>query len=331
MPHVIIGHSLEATEPGTMKPNLIMIAFAGLTTAALAQTPALQMGAIYQCAPTRVLKLISCNADMCEAQIYAGGQPAQRVQPTRQNLTALLATCHVQTPQEAQTAARASSQASAQGDPNGFKIGDTVQINTAFGWVEGRILAINGNNYRVHAQTGVDVTKTYPAELHRTGPFNDRDHAAGLYDLHDRVQVYFEGKWIDSEVLTILGMEYQVKLPGNRAVWAKPENLRYVGAQLKPTGTPAGTPPKPGLVSCAGKFEGRYANSGLGNMTIIFRAGKATLADPTGGGEEVECWTGGGKIYLHKPGDLASQDMPLDINNDGTLDTPFGEIKKKGN
>ncbi|HSR08711.1 MAG TPA: hypothetical protein VLM42_16295 [Bryobacteraceae bacterium] len=312
-----------------MKPNILVTTFAALTTVALAQTPVLQMGAMYQCAPTQVLKLFSCNADTCDVQIYAGGQPAQRLQPNRQKLTALLAPCHVQTPQEAQTAARAAS----QGDPNGFKIGDTVQINTAFGWIEGRILAINGNDYRVHAQSGVDVTKTYPAELHRTGPLNDHDHASGLYDLHDRVQVNFEGRWIDSEVLTILGMEYQVKLPGNRAVWAKPENLRYVGAPLKPAAPAAGTPPKPGLVSCAGKFEGRYSNtSGFGNMTIIFRSGKATLADPTGsGGEVMECWTGGGKIYLHKPGDPASEDMPLDINNDGTLDTPFGEIKKKGN
>jgi len=311
-----------------MKTNTLAIAFTAATAAALAQTPALQMGATYQCAPTQVLKLLSCGADTCDVQIYAGGQPAQRLQPNRQKLTALLAPCHVQTPQEAQAIARVAN----QGDPNGFKVGDTVQVITGFGWTPGRILAIAGNNYRVHTETGVDVTKTYPAEVRRTGPPNDHDHAAGIYELHDRVQVNFEGRWIDSEVLTIMGMDYQVKLPGNRAVWAKPENLRYVGAQLKPTGLAPGTPPKPGLVSCAGKFEGRYSNtSGFGNMTIIFRSGKATLADPTGGGEEVECWTGGGKIYLHKPGDPAGQDMPLDINNDGTLDTPFGEIKKKGN
>jgi len=311
-----------------MKTNTLAIAFTAATAAALAQTPALQMGATYQCAPTQVLKLLSCGADTCDVQIYAGGQPAQRLQPNRQKLTALLAPCHVQTPQEAQAIARSANQP----DANGFKVGDTVQVNTGFGWMDGRVLAINGNNYRVHTQNGIDVTKTYPAEVHRTGPPNDHDHAAGIYELHDRVQVNFEGRWIDSEVLTIMGMDYQVKLPGNRTVWAKPENLRYVGAQLKPTGLAPGTPPKPGLVSCAGKFEGRYSNtSGFGNMTIIFRSGKATLADPTGGGEEVECWTGGGKIYLHKPGDPAGQDMPLDINNDGTLDTPFGEIKKKGN
>lgn len=310
-----------------MKPNILVTTFAALSSAALAQTPALQMGAMYQCAPTQVLKLLSCNADTCDVQIFAGGQPAQRLQPNRQKLTALLAPCHVQTPQEAQAIARAAN----QGDPNGFKVGDTVQVITGFGWTPGRILAIAGNNYRVHTETGVDVTKTYPAELHRTGPLNEHDHAVGLYDIHDRVQVNVEGRWIDSEVLVAQGMEYQVKLPGNRVAWAKPENLRYVGAQLKPAGPAAGTPPRPGLVSCAGKFEGRYANSGLGNMTIIFRSGKATLADPTGGGEEMECWTGGGKIYIHKPGGPASEDMPLDINNDGTLDTPFGEIKKKGN
>jgi hypothetical protein len=36
------------------------------------------------------------------------------------------------------------------------------------------------------------------------------------------------------------------------------------------------------------------------------------------------------KIYLHKPGESAENDVPIDINNDGTLETPFGEIKKKG-
>ncbi len=109
-----------------MKPNTLLVAFAAATTAALAQTPALQMGAMYQCAPTQVLKLLSCSADTCDVQIYVGGQPAQRVQPNRQKLTALLAPCHVQTPQEAQAIARAAN----QGDPNGFKVGDTVRINT---------------------------------------------------------------------------------------------------------------------------------------------------------------------------------------------------------
>ena len=309
-----------------MKTNTLFIASV-FAASALAQTPALQIGAMYQCSPAQVLKVLSCKADTCEAQLYAGGQPAQRVQPPRQQLAALLAPCHVQTLQEAQAIVRAAS----QGEPNGFQIGDTVQINTAFGWGEGRIVSITGNNYRVNFQ-GIEVTKTYPAELHRIGPLTPGDRAAGLYELHDRVQVNFEGRWIDSEVLTILGMEYQVKVPGNRVTWAKPENLRYVGAQLKPAAPAAGTAPKPGLASCAGKFEGRYSNAGgFASMTIIFRSGKATLTDPSGGGEEVECWTGGGKIYLHKTGDPADQAMPIDINNDGTLDTPFGEIKKKGN
>ena len=49
-----------------------------------------------------------------------------------------------------------------------------------------------------------------------------------------------------------------------------------------------------------------------------------------GSNEEVfECWTDGGKILLHQPG-KDNLDMPIDINDDGTLQTPLGEIKKKG-
>lgn len=224
----------------------------------------------------------------------------------------------------------AQTPADAQADVNGFKIGDTVKINTAFGWLDARILSRNGNYYRVHAQTGADADKPYPSELRRIGPLTSRDRAVGIYELHDRVQVNFEGRWVDSEVLTTAGMEYQVSLPGNRMVWAKPENLRFVGPPQKPAAPAAGTPPKPGLTSCAGKIEGRYASSGLvGSLTITFRSGKATVAAPTGE-ENYECWMGGGKIYLHTAGEPADQDMPIDINDDGTLQTPLGDIKKKG-
>ena len=43
------------------------------------------------------------------------------------------------------------------------------------------------------------------------------------------------------------------------------------------------------------------------------------------------CLMGGGRVFLHKAGEPASQDMPLDINDDGTLQSPFGELKRKGN
>jgi hypothetical protein len=128
-----------------------------------------------------------------------------------------------------------------------------------------------------------------------------------------------------------MGQEYQVKLAGNRETWAGPENLRYAGAAAAAPAAQGGVPPKPGMTSCAGKIEGRYSNSGgLGSLTIVFRSGKATLADPSGQGEVLECWMSGDKIILHKPGQ-SNLDMPISINNDGTLDTPMGEIRKKGN
>ena len=88
-------------------------------------------------------------------------------------------------------------------------------------------------------------------------------------------------------------------------------------------------PPRPGLTSCAGKIKGRYSSSaGLGGLTIEFRSGKATLKGPLVDDEVVDCWTTGTKIVLHNPKE--ADDLELDINKDGSIDTPFGEIKKKG-
>ena len=33
---------------------------------------------------------------------------------------------------------------------------------------------------------------------------------------------------------------------------------------------------------------------------------------------------------LAQPGQNSEMDLPLDLNKDGTIDTPFGEVKKKG-
>jgi len=97
------------------------------------------------------------------------------------------------------------------------------------------------------------------------------------------------------------------------------------------TASKPGAPPKPGLVSCAGKFEGRYATTGsaMGSFTIVFRSGKATMIDSGSNEEHFDCWTGGGKILLHQPG-RDNMDMPIDVNDDGSLQTPIGEIRKKG-
>ena len=227
--------------------------------------------------------------------------------------------------------AAAQARGAAPADVNGFKVGDTVQVDTAFGWGDAQIVSAVGNEYKVRV-AGTVVSKTYPTELHRKGPFTDRDHAVGLYDLHDRVQVNFEGRWIDGEVITTRALEYQVQIPGNRTVWASGANIRFVAAKAAPAAAKGGVPPKAGFTSCAGKVEGRYASTGgFGNFQVTFRAGKATIGSGFGDDEVMECWMAGDKIILHKPGDSAAMDMPIDVNLDGSLQTPLGEIKKKGN
>jgi hypothetical protein len=135
----------------------------------------------------------------------------------------------------------------------------------------------------------------------------------------DTLEVFLFGEWTKSELLAIDRNQYNVRLPDGAKYWMPAAKVRRA---VPPT--PAGQPPKPGLTSCAGKIDGKYSSSS-GFPSIVFRSGKASVQDD----EAVECWTGGGKIYLHTPGTRAEQDFVMGINNDGTLDTPVGEIKKK--
>ncbi|HEX3572621.1 MAG TPA: hypothetical protein VHU44_17515 [Acidobacteriaceae bacterium] len=211
-----------------------------------------------------------------------------------------------------------------------FKVGDKVQVSTPWGWVEGTVNKVNGNSYFIHSAAG-DMWKSYPDEVRGTGPQTAQDRANGHYQLHDRVKVNIQGQWEDGEIITGLGGDYQVKLANNREAWANPSQLRFVGPAMAPAAAKGGQPPAPGMTPCGNKLQGRYSSStGFATFTVIFNSGKATITDPSGQGEVMECWTSGSKVLLHKPG-ASNEDMPIDINNDGTLDTPLGEIRKKGN
>jgi hypothetical protein len=223
-----------------------------------------------------------------------------------------------------------SGSSAAQMVSTGIKIGDAVEVVTGFGWTPARVIAINGSSYRVLVQ-GHELSKDYPTEVRRIGGATAQDHANGQYRMGDAVQVDFQGRWIDSKIVTEMGMEYQVELPGSRTAWVSPQNLRPAAAASAAAAPKAGGPPASGMTSCAGKIEGRYATTGnFGSFTITFRSGRATMTDVGGNDEVFECWMTGEKLLLHQPG-RSNLDMPIDINNDGTLQTPLGEIKKKGN
>ncbi len=228
-------------------------------------------------------------------------------------------------------AAQAGSGRGGQVDANGFKVGDIVEIDTAFGWIDAQIVGMAGFTYQVRGPQGIVVSKRYPAELHRKGRFTDRDHEVGLYDLKDRVQVNMKGEgWVDGVVITRQGVEYEVQLAGNRTASATGPQIRYVGPPPAASTAKPGAPPKPGFTPCAGTLEGRWAPSnGMAGLSMEIRAGKATLSGPMNEPETFECWTLGAKILLRTPG-KPDEDMPMDINKDGTIETPLGELKKKG-
>jgi len=134
----------------------------------------------------------------------------------------------------------------------------------------------------------------------------------------DTLEAFLFGEWTKSELVAIDGTQYNVRLPDGATYWMPAAQIRRAVASI------AGQAPKPGLTSCAGKIDGTYL-SPSGFPSIVFHSGKASVQ----GGDDVECWTGSGKIYLHTAGAPADQDFVMGINSNGTLDTPLGEMKKK--
>lgn len=46
---------------------------------------------------------------------------------------------------------------------------------------------------------------------------------------------------------------------------------------------------------------------------------------------DLDCLLGEGKVFLYRAGSFTPFNEPMEINNDGTLQTELGAIKKMGN
>ncbi|HEY2845680.1 MAG TPA: hypothetical protein VGJ09_18615, partial [Bryobacteraceae bacterium] len=84
-----------------MRTHRFAVPFLTLAGCAMlaAQTPALKLDAVYECAGGLSFKVISCagagNADMCDVQSYAQGQPNQRGKSTHLQVMTLVPLCHL--------------------------------------------------------------------------------------------------------------------------------------------------------------------------------------------------------------------------------------------
>jgi hypothetical protein len=332
---------------------------------ALAQTPTLQMNVVYVCTDGQSFKVFSCNdaTGACDYQNYKKGQAFQRGEALRVQQNALLpAKCHAQTPAEAQadphrgeippapSPFKAGAAAGGNGvgtamasqsetRSGGFKVGDTVRV-LIDGWQEGTVIEVHGRSYSVRLPSGINALKMWPYEIHRLGKLTAEDHAAGQYDLHDRVQVLVNGKWMEGEIRGQNNVNmYDIKVPGvdtgfgSDIVNTTADNIRMSNKPAPPPSAQraAGQAPKPGLVSCASKYEGRWDHvSGMGGMKVVFRSGKATITEGLGGEMPFDCFTGDGKVVFYPAGSFTAFSYDFDINDDGTLQTPLGAIKKMG-
>ncbi len=242
---------------------LKILLFAAPMASVLAQTTAFKMNVVYVCQPPYSLKFLSCAGtkpnDLCDVQSFTNGQPFQRGKSTYQQVMTLLPKCHLQTPAEAQADARSAAApvpnpvaANQNGPgPGGFKVGDTVRV-LIDGWQEAKVTQVHGRSYVVHLPNGIDVSKLWPMEVRRVGKLTPEDHAVGQYDLHDRVQVLVNGKWMDGEIRGQNLNMYAIKVPGvdtgfgSDTVDTTPENIRMstTAAPPLPPNAPPAKPPR---------------------------------------------------------------------------------------
>jgi hypothetical protein len=320
-------------------PTLKNLIFA-IPAAVLAQTADLKMGAVYQCpAVQATMQVFSCTGtgpnDTCDVQTAPQGRPAMRGKSTRPQVMALFTLCQLPAGARGGPGVPAPGQAGA----GGFKVGDQVRV-LASGWQEATILQIRGRSYYVRLSNGIEVSKDWPTEVRRLGALTAGDHAAGQYDAHDRVQVNINGRWAEGTIQGQRGNMYEVKVPGYHGdfdtdlVSTTPENIRMstTPAPPPPAQRAAGQPPKPGYVSCVGKYEGRWeSTTGQAGNQVIFRSGKVTVTEAFQRVPDLDCFIGEGKVSLYKVGSFTPFTQPMEINNDGTLQTELGAIKKMGN
>jgi hypothetical protein len=293
-----------------------------------------ELNTSYQCPGEVSFKVISCagpnSTDQCLMNTIVAGSTI-RSESSRGDIAALMSRCRVQSALETQSANRGGNVTELVKDANGFRIGEVVQVDNGKGWTNGRIVAINGNDYRVSMPDRTEVIKIYPVEVRRLGALTERDRALGLFNLQEKVQVLADGKEEVGVIIAMKGMDYQVQFAPGRTVWANGRILLL--APNAPTTAAVSTnrpdPPRAGLTSCSGKVEGQYVviDNETGDPRIDFAGGKA-LMRVAGNDEALECWMEGDKIYLHRPGSTTDRDALVEVLPNGALKTSAGELRK---
>lgn len=125
----------------------------------------------------------------------------------------------------------------------GINPDDTVTVATGQGFVLAVVTGRQEHDFKVRIINGPEVIKQYPAEVRRRGRTTAYDRDNGIYDNEDRVQVLYEGKWIDSRVIQSMGMEYQVELPATSP--PGPSRSRCASSAKRPEGRGEGRAASP--------------------------------------------------------------------------------------
>jgi hypothetical protein len=281
-----------------------LLAIAAGLASAPAQ-PAFQFDVVYSCSSGRSkLKVLSCagnsDAHSCDVQ-YLDNTAAQglgaRIAAPRKQVEELLATCAIQRPPAKTETAPAQSQP--------------------------RPAPQSQREPPAAAQPPQAARKQQPVPS-APAPPRQPDNLLHVGDVAE-ARFMNAGQWQKLRIMDIQGNRALVQFFSSGAQgWT--DEIRRV-APPKPAQTAASPAAKTPGTPCGAKLEGRWSGTST-PLTIEFRSGKARISAMVLGEEVADCFISGDQIILRKAGER--EDMILRLNDDGTMDTPFGEIRKKG-
>jgi hypothetical protein len=238
--------------------------------------------------------------DVCDVHSFRSGQPFQRGKSTCPQVMGMLPKCHLQTPAE--------GQAANQNGPGGFKAGDTVRM-LVDGWQDARIVQVHGRSYVVHLSNG--ACKSAGGETDGGGPCSRAIRSAR--PRAGAGEQPLDGGEVRGQNLNM----YHIKVPGIDTGFgaegggtASEAGVRQLRRQIRrPVGARLGN----------GRDEGG----------IPVRQGHDYRRP--GRRDAVRLLHGRRQSGVYKAGSFTPFSYDFDINNDGTLQTPLGAIKKMGN
>ncbi|MBV8780913.1 MAG: hypothetical protein JO353_05900 [Phycisphaerae bacterium] len=173
-----------------------------------------------------------------------------------------------------------------------YQVGNPVQINSGGVWYPAKVIAVNGDKYKIHYDNysdtfdewaGADRIKAAAEDTAKPSatdaPAADAAKTASSYSVGSSVEVNWNGQWWPAEIVSVAADQYRIHYTGfgsDQEETVTPDRIRTVaGASARAAGAAPDqqaadqkiTPPAPGKGGLDGYYHQLVTRFGFHNMS----------------------------------------------------------------